>query len=202
MGDIRGSTSPLSKAGLRESVRARRRAIGADERARDAKALADRLSELPELSKVDLVLAYGANREEIDPEPALARLRASGTRIAYPRIVKDALDLHEVADPAELVLGSFSIREPRPNAPRIEPASVDVIFVPAVAFDHRGYRIGYGGGFYDRFLADLPSGPLRIGLAFDEQVLDEVPVQPHDEPVDMIVTPTRVLRTSRQHTSQ
>jgi 5-formyltetrahydrofolate cyclo-ligase len=200
MGDIRGSASPLSKAGLRESVRARRRAIPPDERTRDAQALADRLAELPELSHVDLVLAYGANREEIDPEPALARLRASGVRVAYPRVSKDALELHEVADPAELVIGSFSIREPRPSAPRVDPCAIDVVFVPAVAFDRRGYRIGYGGGFYDRFLAGLPTGPLRIGLAFDEQILDEVPTQPHDEPVDIIVTPTKVLHTLRDRT--
>lgn len=196
MSDNRGSTSPLSKAGLRESIRARRRAIPENERKRAAEAVAALLSRIPQLTGANLVLAYAANREELDPGPAIAALRESGVRIAYPRVSNDALDVHEVDNPSDLVLGTFSIREPRPDAPRVDIGAIDVVLVPAIAFDRRGYRIGYGGGFYDRFFAHLPTGPLRVGLAFDEQLLDQVPVQPHDEPVDMIVTPSAVLHVT------
>ncbi len=187
-------TLAARKAGLREATRARRRAIAQDTREAAAVAIANALSGLPELADARLVLGYGANREELDPARAVARLRERGVRIAYPRVTSDnVLDLHEVGSPDELVLGSYSIREPRPESPRVDANEIDVVLVPGVAFDRRGYRLGYGGGFYDRFLARLPEGPLRIGLAFDEQLLDEVPTEPHDQPVDLVVTPSTVV---------
>ncbi len=68
--------------------------------------------------------------------------------------------------------------------------------MPGVAFDRSGHRLGYGGGFYDRFLARLPARALRIGVAFDQQVLDELPAEEHDQPVDLVVTPSEVLHAS------
>jgi len=182
------------KETLRAEARARRLAIPREQRDADAERLANALLRLPEFTRARLVLAYGANCEEIDPALAVSRLRDLGLRVAYPRVAsKDVLDLHEVDDPDDLVLGAFSIREPRPDAPRVDASDVDAVLVPGVAFDRRGHRLGYGGGFYDRFLGALPKGPLRIGLAFDEQLFDEVPAEPHDEPVDVVVTPSVVV---------
>ncbi len=190
---MRDSSAPQHKSQLRATVRARRREIPPERRASDAEALADALMHIPGLVCARLVLGFGANAEEIDPEPALRRLREEGVRVAYPRVSQQELDLHEVADPADLVLAAYGIREPRPEAPRVHLNEIDALLVPAVAFDRRGFRLGYGGGFYDRFLARLPEDTLRIGVAFDEQLLDELPREPHDEPVDFIVTPSTVL---------
>lgn len=181
-----------AKAQLRVHVRALRRAITAEQRERDAALLAERLVGLPEISQAKLVLAYGANAEEVDPEPALRRLRAAGVRVAYPRVAGDTLDLHEVDHYSDLVPGSFGINEPRAEAPRVDASSIEAVLVPAVAFDKEGYRVGYGGGFYDRFLDRLPPDTPRIGIAFDEQIVDAVPHEPHDRRVQVVVTPTAV----------
>ena len=196
-----GRSTAARKAGLREVTRTRRRAIPQAQRDEAAEGLAQMLEGISELAGARVVLGYGANREEIDPAPALLKMHEAGIRIAYPRVSdRDTLDVHEVSDPDDLVLGAFSIREPRPDAPRVDIADIDVVLVPAVAFDRRGYRLGYGGGFYDRFLARLPEGPLRIGVAFDEQLIDEVPAEAHDEPVDLVVTPGAVLHTQHERT--
>ena len=181
------------KARVRERVRALRRAIPAERRQSDAAALAEALIGMDELADVRLVSGYGATPEEIDPEPALARLRARGVRVAYPRVAGSVLEMCEVNDAAELEGGCFGIREPCADAPPVNTNDLDAVLVPAVAFDRRGYRVGYGGGFYDRLLATLPERVLRVGLAFDEQLADELPTDSHDQPVDLIVTPSTII---------
>ena len=193
----RPDESSRRKAELRERLRAVRRAIPPERRSRDAECLALSLMRIPELACAGLVLGYGANAEEIDPGPALARLRDAGVRVAYPRVSHSDLDLHEVGDPADLVLAVYGIREPRPDAPRVEPEDIDAVLVPGVAFDRSGRRLGYGGGFYDRFLVRLPVEAVRIGVAFDEQVVEELPSQPHDQSVDLVVTPTEMVSLER-----
>ena len=91
-----------------------------------------------------------------------------------------------------LVEGAFGIPVPLPSQPQIEP---DVLLVPLLAFDERGYRIGYGGGYYDRTLTQLKrSGdPLAVGLAFDEQQVPQVPIEETDIALDAVITPTRTI---------
>ena len=86
------------------------------------------------------------------------------------------------------------VREPLENAAIVPPQDVDVVLVPGLAFDPKGQRLGYGQGFYDRLLLHMRA--LRVGLAFDFQLLAEVPSFPHDLPVDCVVTDHRVLRSN------
>lgn len=189
----------VAKSALRAQVRAARAAVPPAEREAAAEAVARRIAALPELAAARLVLGYCARSEEIDPFPALVRLRAQGARIAYPRVTgPGTLDLHEIGDERELEFGSFSIREPVPHAPRVAPGDVDAVIVPGVAFDAKGRRMGYGGGFYDRLLPQLPPGCPRIAIAFDEQVVDEVPADTHDQGVDLVVTPSRIIVAPRR----
>jgi 5-formyltetrahydrofolate cyclo-ligase len=101
------------------------------------------------------------------------------------------LRLYEVRDLAgDLKPGTCGIREPRPNrCPPADPDSLDFALIPGVAFDERARRLGYGGGFYDRLLAGgLPEGTPLVSGAFGVQIVDEVPFDPHDAPVDLVVT--------------
>ena len=112
-----------------------------------------------------------------------------------PRVRPDhTLDHHAVRGPDELTPGPFGIAEPRPSCPTVAPAALDVILVPGVAFDRAGGRLGYGGGFYDRFLAAC-TGP-RLGLAFALQLVACVPREAHDLPLAVLVTEAEVIRVA------
>ena len=150
---------------------------------------------LPELRDARVVMAYAVLPFEIDPLPAVIELRRRGVKVAYPRIESPGvLGVHVVDDEADLVPGPFGLTEPDAATPRTEPHLIDAVIVPAVAYDERGMRLGYGGGYYDRLLPLLRPDCLRIGFAFDEQVLAEIPAEEHDMAVDLVVTQTRVIR--------
>ncbi len=167
-----------------------------------ASSIAAQLLALPELGGVKVVLTYAALPAELDPSAAIEALRARGVRIAYPRIeAPGVLGMHEVAAESELVPGPLSIRQPAADTPRIGAAEIDAVIVPGVAFDEHGARLGYGGGYYDQLLPRLRSDCTRIGIVFDEQLLGEIPCEEHDQHVDVVVTPTRVIRPARNRRS-
>jgi 5-formyltetrahydrofolate cyclo-ligase len=116
--------------------------------------------------------------------------------VAWPRIRPGdrCLDLAEAA-PGELVPGPVRALEPPPGALAVNPGEVDLVVVPAVAFDAQGHRLGRGGGYYDATLAVLPPRCFRAGLAFDLQIVPSLPLEPHDARVDAVVTESRVILT-------
>jgi len=140
------------------------------------------------------VLAYAPTADEVDVAPLVESLRARGARVAYPRVCAPGeLTLHW-AGPEDLTPGYCGILEPPADASPVPPAEIDVVLVPGVAFDASCCRLGHGGGFYDRLLPRLAPDALIIGIAFDEQIVDPLPREEHDILMDVIVTPTRVLR--------
>lgn len=184
-----------AKHAARSHARAARCALDDATCAEAARSAAERLLALPEFEPARTVLAYGATPEEIDPAGAVASLRGRGIAIAFPRVeAPGVLGLHLVGAGDTLAAGMFGILEPAADAPRIEPDAIDAVIVPGVAFDESCWRLGYGGGYYDRLLPLLRSGCARIGFAYDEQVLAAIPAQEHDVRLDAVVTPTRVLR--------
>jgi 5-formyltetrahydrofolate cyclo-ligase len=113
--------------------------------------------------------------------------------------VGDEVQLFRLEAISELVPGTFGILEPtaelRELPPRqVLPSQIDLALVPGVVFDRQGNRLGYGRGFYDRLLRQLPREVLRVGLAFECQVVEELPVEPHDERMDWLVTEAGVRR--------
>ncbi len=186
------------KRELRSTVRAARAGLSSSQREAAADAVAERASALPETAGVRVVLGYHALAEELDPAPLLETLRAQGARVALPRVAGEGmLTFHWVDDPAALVTGSMGIMEPRAGSPGPELEEVDLVLVPGVAFDERCCRLGFGGGFYDRLLAELPARTALVGLAYDVQIVPEIPMAEHDRPVHMIVTPSGVYRSAR-----
>jgi 5-formyltetrahydrofolate cyclo-ligase len=182
------------KNAVRDRVRATRAALDLEVCLEAAEDLALNLLAMPEVAAARVVLAYHAMPEEIDPEQALRRLRALGATIAYPRIeAPGVVELHVVDAETEFLPGPFGLAEPPVSAPRVDPSAIDVAIVPGVAFDAAGRRLGFGGGYYDRLIPRLRTDCVVLGIAFDEQVLDEVPADTHDARVHAVVTPTRVL---------
>lgn len=179
---------------VRGTARAARAALTYAARESAARVIAERALELPEVTAARSVLAYAATAEELDPAPLVAALRARGARVAYPRVCGPGeLTLHWCEDESALSPGYCGISEPSADAPGVMASEFDLVLVPGTAFDESCGRLGMGGGFYDRLLPHLAPGALAIGLAFDEQIVAEVPSETHDVALDAVVTPTRVI---------
>jgi 5-formyltetrahydrofolate cyclo-ligase len=186
-----------AKAAIRARVRALRASVSADARAAASTTVAHTALHLPEMSGVHAVLGYHALAEEIDPAPLLTMLRSRGVSVALPRVTSPGeLTLHWVDSDEELREGGLGILEPAADAPGPRPEDLDLVIVPGVAFDRTGGRLGFGGGFYDRLLALLPPSVATVAIAFDEQLVDEVPMAEWDRRVAVIVTPSGAVRAS------
>ncbi|MEL7728622.1 5-formyltetrahydrofolate cyclo-ligase [Citromicrobium bathyomarinum] len=136
---------------------------------------------------------YRASAHEAPAARYAQFFREAGHRVALPRLLAEdgAMRFAEHTDPlgeSDLVEGPHGLMQPGENADDIVP---DVLFVPLLAFDEDGGRLGQGGGYYDRWIAEHP-GALRIGIAWDAQKIDAVPLEPHDQKLHMVVTPQRV----------
>ena len=142
--------------------------------------------------KADAVVSgFAAIRDEINPAPLMTWLQAEGFRLALPVMQgRDKPLLMRSWSPGDAMApAAWGIAEPLDDKPTVEP---DVVLVPLLAFDERGYRLGYGGGFYDRTLKRLRKlKPIvAVGLAYDEQKVDAVPAESYDEKLDWVLTPS------------
>ena len=129
-------------------------------------------------------------RSEADPRPILEALHERGLPLCLPAIVDKRMIFRRWAPYEPIVPGGFGTLVPAPDQPEVKPA---ILLVPLAAFDRRGYRIGYGKGYYDRALSEL--GPtVSIGIGYAAQEIDAVPDEPHDRRLDWIVTERETLR--------
>ena len=180
-------TSTDDKRSLRAAMRERRAvfvaALAADERAEAEIALAGLAA--PLLQHARVVASYSAVGDEISPHRVIL------TSLVYPRVVGRGSPLtFHAASPADMRPGWLGIFEPVAKAPALAP---DALLIPLLAVDWGGVRLGQGAGYYDRTLAGL-SGALKIGVAWDVQVVDALAADPWDVPLDWIVTPTQLIR--------
>jgi 5-formyltetrahydrofolate cyclo-ligase len=160
-----------------------------------AQAIAERgVTLIKSLDAAPAVTGYHAFRHELDPMLLLMELHNMGVRIALPRTTDggDTLTFREWLPGASLERGKLGIHEPEASRPELSPA---VVLAPLLAFDRYGNRLGYGGGYYDRSLRKLRrcGAVVAIGVAFDEQEFSEIPAEPQDERLDMILTPSRII---------
>jgi len=132
---------------------------------------------------------------------------AEGKRVALPLMIKQKsgpqLDWHEVANWDEVVLpGPFGLREPDPlRCSRVPLKEIDCVFVPGLAFDHDGFRLGRGGGYYDYFLSQAPANLPRFGIMFDCQRVPIVPREPHDQSLKTFITENKIWLDESQQSS-
>jgi 5-formyltetrahydrofolate cyclo-ligase len=176
---------------VRAHYRAIREAKTPDEVRDGSAALCRRLAAWDVLRSARRVMAYVAFRGELDLV-ALFHMR-SDVEWIVPRVVGNEMVLHPY-DPERLVRHRYGMLEPAPDLPVIDPATIDVVLVPGVAFDRQGGRMGFGGGFYDGFLPTTAA--LRVGIAYDDCLADAVPCDEHDQRMDWVVTPTQTLGVS------
>ena len=177
------------KEGFRDTARSRRSSIAAARRSAAATLIARRVADVTS-DRAGMVLAYRAIGTELDLDGLTTELADAG-RLALPRVVGDRLEVVPWRPGDELVRTRFGVEEPTAEA--IDIRSIDVVLVPGLAFDLRCFRLGYGGGFYDRLLAAPGCAALAVGVGFDEQLVDRLPVEPHDRAVDVVVTDRRTV---------
>ncbi|MCM2370423.1 5-formyltetrahydrofolate cyclo-ligase [Aporhodopirellula aestuarii] len=164
---------------------------------RVSKQITDAVVDLAIYRHADCVMWYVDVRDEVRTRQVLADQIASGKQIVVPYCVDDQLELFRLESMEELVEGMYGVLEPKAEL-RGRPdkvASVDqlrLILVPGVAFDREGGRLGHGKGYYDRLLQNVRPDTLLVSLAFECQVFDKIPMQPHDVPMDLVVTQCKV----------
>ena len=160
------------------------------------------LLSLEELKKSKNILLYISYRSEVGTERLINKLLKNSKNVFAPYCIKDEkrMEIVQINDPTkDLKKGAYGIKEPKNSLRKKdnEINQLDIVIVPAVAFSKSGYRIGYGGGYYDRFLSRLPSKTISIGINYDELIFESVPKEDHDLAVDIIVTDKKVLKTKR-----
>ena len=185
------------KRRVRERVLALRDASSMEEREAAGRAIVERLLALPEVARAKTVMVFWSFGSEIDTAPLLARLHERGARVALPRIVEGELEARTYAPGDPVTVTTFGAAEPS-DGEVVPPEEVDVVVTPGVAFDRRGMRVGYGGGYYDRFFARIRDDAVRVGIGYAVQLVDEpLPAGSFDQPLDLLVTEAEVLRFER-----
>lgn len=181
----------IIKAGLRREVRARLEALTPAQRTAGARAAGDRLRTQSAWQRARSILFYAPLPGELDLWPLLREALAEGKVVALPRFSAESRSYVacQVQDLSrDIAAGQYGIREPVATCPSV-PLVLDLILVPGLAFDMQGHRLGRGKGFYDQLLAAARG--TTCGAGFDEQIVAEVPVEPHDIRLSCILTPTR-----------
>ena len=164
--------------------------------------ITDKLLNLDCIKNAKNIMLYLDFNNEVSTDSLIKKLLNLGKIVSSPITLKEERKLipSQITDLKNgIQSGAYNIREPKPECPpAINIKDLDVVIVPAVAYDKNCYRLGYGGGFYDRFLENLRKDAVTIGIAFDLQIFDEVPKEAHDAQLDYIVTESRILTPNKK----
>lgn len=182
------------KAAIRQAMRERRRALSAgtvDEAGRSALAL---VREWPEFRRATTVLAYAAADNEVPTDPLIGEAWQQGKAVFLPSVQGEGLIFRRHLPGAPLSTGRFGIFEASGEPLDAALAGAMMIFVPLLAWDQAGGRIGRGRGCYDRFLAGFTPRAIRVGLGYEFQECARVPMDERDEPLDFVVSERRIVR--------
>lgn len=193
-----GRVDPVktSKAILRRRMLARRAGLSALDRTAASARINARLAGLPELADAEAILGYAAFGTEVDIDSYLGARIAEGKGIFLPWVDSAQLRIARITDlEYELAPGFAGLREPHPDHRRpARPDRLDAAVVPGVAFDRRCARLGYGGGYFDKLLAEVAPSTIVVGVAYEVQLVDTLPSEPHDRGVDVIITDAGIVR--------
>lgn len=184
------------KQKTREDILAKRDALGNEEIASKSKAIKEKLFGLQEFQEAEAVMFYVSIRSEVRTHEMIAEALALGKKVVVPccDFEKEEMVLSEIRSLGELEIKPRGLCEPKDEFFReFNAEHVELVIVPGIAFDEKGCRIGYGKGYYDKFFLKLKKKVPKIALAFDMQVLKEIPNHEHDQRVDKILTEERAI---------
>jgi len=187
---------------LRQRILGERDALDGNKRHEKSISVMHNFWDLPGMQRWSTLFMYVSFRSEVETLELIKGCINLGIRVAVPLVDASAVCMIPllIKDPErDLVPGYYNIPEPDPKKSLpLNAGEIDAAVIPGSVFDIHGGRLGYGGGYYDRFLVNDAPQAKRIGLAYELQVVDKVPVEPHDQPLDILVTDKRIVNIRRK----
>ncbi len=196
----------MDKRKMRKDILARRNALSQQECLEKSKVIVAKLKELEEFKRSNKVLLYAPIRNEVETEEICEAAKRKGKAIYYPRVLGKEMKFYCIDETTEFEISTYGIREPKPESTRLfEPKTEDevLVIVPGVAFDREGNRIGYGGGYYDKYLKWLETVVskeqiYKVAVAYECQIIESgmIENEAHDVQMDYVITEERNEYTS------
>lgn len=182
----------MDKSAIRASMLQRRSTLLPDQAARLSHFAQQRLLATEFFATTSRLALYSPVRNETATNNIFDEACRQGKQVYYPRVTGESLEFVQINGLAQLVVGSFGVLEPADNLEvgRQEP---ELILIPGVAFDRQGHRLGYGRGFYDRYLARCSGQVVRVGFSYSFQLCDSLPISAHDQALDVLVTDAETI---------
>lgn len=198
-----GHQNADAKKEIRKRIILQRNALDSNEISKKSEIIFGKIIELSHYKKAKTVMAYMDFRNEAATGDFIKRCKMDGKAVVLPKvevcypslITGNAMSIYEINDiELDIILGFKGIPEPNSAAlSKADPLKIDLAVIPGVAFDYNRYRIGYGAGYYDRFLPELRHDCLKAGAAFSLQLVEAVPAGAHDIPMDIVITEDRII---------
>lgn len=181
----------MIKKELRHRISTRKKSMTLDEREKKSDRIFERLENLAEWKEAQCIFSYVSYNQEVNTGDRMMQWIVQGKKIAVPCVVENEIKFYYIHSISDLKEGYKGILEPEKKY--CADGDEGLMLMPGLAFDKRFHRLGYGGGFYDRYLKKYPSRFLKVALAYDFQIFDEIPWEEHDQKVDLIVTENTVI---------
>lgn len=194
-----------AKSEYRKAVRAKLGSLSEEYRNGASATIAVNALSIPEMRKAKTVLVYYSVGTEPGTLALISKLLESGKKVCLPLCIDldeegkrtgtlDAMEAREIKSFEDLVPGAYGIPEPAPYTKEIKPRKIDLIILPCMTCDAKCNRLGHGAGYYDKYLKTVKPKCFTMALCYEEVMADELPVEPHDMPVDAVVTEKQVYR--------
>lgn len=182
-----------TKKEFRKKMRAKRSTLTKIQVLEESRKILKKLLKTEEYKKAKKVFCYVSFEEEVDTFSLIRQAFSDGKEVAVPKVNGSEMEFYKIKSLEELQAGHYGILEPATN--EIEKDLEGIIIVPGLAFDFQYNRMGYGGGYYDRYLNEHPKHKLvKIALAYEFQVVSMIETEKHDQKMDMIITPLEVRK--------
>ncbi len=191
------------KKEIRKKILQLKESLSEQEIQKKSSAIFNTLSNMKLYTNANNVMLYVSFGSEVLTKPIIDDLLQQGKRVFVPVAVpktKELIVSELKSFEDDLEIGHFGVMEPKKDALRpVDPTIIDLIVVPGVAFDKEGYRVGYGGGYYDRFIPRLTDQTPKVSLAFEMQLIDKVPTDKYDIPVEYIITEKQFIKIKKDN---
>ncbi len=184
----------ISKKELRKELMTKRLNMTFDEVKKKSIIIIEKIIEQKIYRNAKTIMVYMPIKNEVAIEALIESAWADQKIVLFPKVnpITKMMDVYKVTDWNGLEKGNYGIPEPKIGGiPPFPVEEIDVVLIPGVGFDEQGFRLGYGGGYYDRFFDRFEALPYKIGVAFEMQVINQLPVEHHDYPVDEVITERR-----------
>lgn len=176
----------MNKTELRRQIRLQKRAMTEQQIEKASRELGEKFVSCPQYQKAKTIYGYMPYNQEVRTVPMLERALREGKQVAVPKVYGDTMRFILVSDLTRMEKSSMGIPEPIDDGPVADDPTA-LVLMPGLAFTVRGDRMGYGGGYYDKFLSAEPDHP-TVALCYDFQILESLPTEEYDIPVDLVLT--------------